>query len=105
MAVLEAMALGRPVVATRVGGVPEIVVDGQTGILVPSAAPGPLAAAVQALLDDPARAARLGAAGRARAESTFSLTAHVEAVERVYAEIGGAVHAPREGAPIGRRTP
>jgi glycosyltransferase involved in cell wall biosynthesis len=81
------------------------VVDGQTGILVPSAAPGPLADAVQALLDDPARAARLGAAGRARVESTFSLTAHVGAVERVYAEIGGGVRAPREVVPIGRRTP
>jgi glycosyltransferase involved in cell wall biosynthesis len=102
---VEAMALARAVVATDVGGVPEIVVDGQTGILVPSAAPGPLADAVRALLDDPARAARLGAAGRARAESTFSLTAHVGAVERVYAEIGGAVRAPREVAPIGRRTP
>ena len=102
---VEAMALARAVVATDVGGVPEIVVDGQTGILVPSAAPAPLADAVQALLDDPARAARLGAAGRARAESTFSLAAHVAAVERVYAEIGGAVRATREVAPIGRRAP
>jgi len=92
--VVEAMAMARAVVATAVGGVPEIVRDGETGILVPPAAPAALADAVRSLLDDPARAARLGAAGRARAESRFSLTAHVDAVERVYAEVLGG-HAAR----------
>jgi glycosyltransferase involved in cell wall biosynthesis len=87
---IEAMAMAKPVVATDAGGVPEIVVDGGTGVLVPPADPPVLAAAVLTLLDDPALAARLGAAGRRRAESTFSLASHVAAVERVYREVGGA---------------
>jgi glycosyltransferase involved in cell wall biosynthesis len=91
---VEAMAMARPVVAAAVGGVPEIVRDGETGILVPPSDPAALAAAVRSLLDDPARAARLGAAGRARAQSRFSLTAHVDGVERVYAEVLGG-HAAR----------
>jgi len=86
---VEAMAMARPVVATVVGGIPDIVLAGQTGLLVPPADPVALAGAVQALLDDPPRAARLGAAGRARAESTFSLGAHVDGVERVYDEVLG----------------
>jgi len=86
---VEAMAMARPIVATAVGGIPEIVVAGQTGLLVPPADPVALAGAVRALLDDPARAARLGTAGRARAESTFSLGAHVDGVERVYDEVLG----------------
>ena len=94
---VEAMAMSRAVVATAVGGVPDIVLAGQTGLLVGPADPAALADAVGALLDDPARAARLGAAGRARAESTFSLGAHVDAVERVYEEILG------RGAPEARR--
>ena len=97
---VEAMAMAKAVVATTAGGIPEIVVDGETGLLVPAAAPAPLADAVRALLDDPARAARLGAAGRARAASMFSLAAHVAAVERVYAEILGAGRAPGESASI-----
>jgi hypothetical protein len=67
---------------------------------VAPAAPGQLAAAVRSLLDDPARAARLGAQGRVRAESTFGLAAHVDAVERVYAEL---LRAGREGADVGSR--
>jgi L-malate glycosyltransferase len=88
---VEAMAMGRPVVATTVGGIPDVVVDGATGLLVAPADPAALADAVRALLDDPARATALGAAGRARAESTFSLGAHVDAVERVYDEVLGQV--------------
>jgi glycosyltransferase involved in cell wall biosynthesis len=97
---IEAMAMGKVVVATAVGGVPEVVRADQTGILVAPAAPGQLAAAVRSLLDDPARAARLGAQGRVRAESTFGLAAHVDAVERVYAEL---LRAGREGADVGSR--
>jgi glycosyltransferase involved in cell wall biosynthesis len=99
---IEAMAMARAVVAAAVGGVPEIVLDSKTGILVPPAAPAPLAAAVGSLLDDPARAARLGAAGRARAESTFSLAAHVAGVERLYADLLGAGRAVEDVAPVGR---
>jgi len=94
---VEAMAMGRPVVATNVGGIPDIVLDGETGLLVEPANAAALADAVRALVDEPARAARLGAAGRVRAESTFSLGAHVDAVERVYEEVLG------RGAPEARR--
>jgi len=86
---VEAMAMGRAVVATAVGGVSDVVVAGETGLLVPPADPPALAEAVRALLDDPTRAARFGAEGRARAESTFSLGAHVDGVERVYDEVLG----------------
>jgi glycosyltransferase involved in cell wall biosynthesis len=67
-AVLEAMAAGLPVVATTVGGVPEIVSDGVTGILVPSRAPAKLAAAIEAIAGDPLLRLRMGAAGREHAE-------------------------------------
>jgi starch synthase len=90
---VEAMAMCRPVVATAVGGVPEIVLGGETGLLVEPANPIALADAVRSLLDDPSRAARFGAAGRARATSTFSLGAHVDAVERVYDAVLGRVAA------------
>lgn len=63
---LHAMAAGVPVVATRVGGTPEVVADGETGLLVPAGDPAALARALDEVLGDRARAARLGAAGRAR---------------------------------------
>ena len=66
LAALEAMEAGVPVVATRVIGTAEVVVDGETGILVPREDPPALAAAIGRLLDDPARAARFGEAGRRR---------------------------------------
>lgn len=86
---VEAMAMARPVVATDAGGVPEIVVPGETGLLVPPAQPKALAEAVLALLEDPGRAAAVGAAGRRRAEAEFSLARHAAAVERLYQEILG----------------
>jgi len=81
---IEAMAMGKAVVATSSGGVPEIVLDGGTGFLVPPAQAEPLAHAVLSLLNDPQQAAALGAAGRRRAETQFSITRHVEAVESLY---------------------
>jgi glycosyltransferase involved in cell wall biosynthesis len=71
LAFLEAMAFGLPVVATAVGAIPEIVADGETGLLVPPRDPAALAAACAALLDDPSRARRLGEAGRARVTERF----------------------------------
>jgi glycosyltransferase involved in cell wall biosynthesis len=82
--VLEAMAHGKPVVATPVGGTPELVVDGETGVLVPPRDPTALAAAIRALLTDPEGARALGAAGRARAEREFSETAMIARVLEVY---------------------
>ncbi|GAB2821402.1 glycosyltransferase family 4 protein [Actinoallomurus bryophytorum] len=67
-AVLEAMAAGLPVIATAVGGVPEIVSDGVTGILVPARAPADLAAAIEAIAGDPLLRSRMGTAGREHAE-------------------------------------
>ena len=82
--VLEAMAAGVPVVATRVGGTPEMVEDGLTGLLVPPANAAALAEAVAALLADPARGRALGQAGRARVAQLFSLEATVRATGRLY---------------------
>ncbi|MDO8962995.1 MAG: glycosyltransferase family 4 protein [Coriobacteriia bacterium] len=73
MVVLEAMALERPVVASAVGGIPEAVDDGVTGLLVPPDDPEALAAAITRLLDDPAMRASMGAAGAARVVDHFSL--------------------------------
>ena len=70
--VLEAMAAGVPVVATRVGGVPEQVVDGETGFLFEPGDPSAAAAAVERILAAPDGAARLGDAGRERVRRKFS---------------------------------
>jgi len=71
LAVLEAMACGKPVIATRVGGIPEMIEDGVHGLLVPPAGEQALAEALQALLADPARAARIGEAARRRVAERF----------------------------------
>ncbi len=86
-ALLEAMARGRPVVATAVGGVPEVLADGREGRLVPSDSPPALADAVAGLLADPAAAARLGAAARAATMTRFSLASTVGETERLYATL------------------
>jgi glycosyltransferase involved in cell wall biosynthesis len=85
-AAVEYMAAGLPVVATRVGALPEIVVEGETGLLVdPDDAPG-LAGAMGRVLGDPELAARMGAAGRRRVEEHFSRERWLEAHERLYLE-------------------
>jgi len=81
---MEAMAMGRPLVATRTGGTPEIVLDGQTGLLFEPGDHTALAAKVCALLDDPDAAARLGAAGRLRVEQQFSLARHLDEMKHLY---------------------
>jgi hypothetical protein len=81
---VEAMAMCRPVVATAVGGVPEIVLGGETGLLVEPANPIALADAVRSSARRSVARRAFWRAGRARAASTFSLGAHVDAVERVY---------------------
>lgn len=84
---IEAMAAGRPVVATAVGGVPEVVVEGETGFMVRCGDTAALASALGILLNDPSTAARMGAAGQARARRVFSLEAHVRQIEALYDDI------------------
>jgi glycogen synthase len=83
---LEAMACETPVVASAVGGIVEVVENGHTGLLVPPARPRELAAAIRALLDDPARARAMGVAGRRRVEERFTWSRVAEQTERVYRE-------------------
>jgi glycosyltransferase involved in cell wall biosynthesis len=82
--VREALALAKPVVATNVGGNPEIVLDGDTGLLVEPRAPAELAAAVGTLLDDRELGARLGARGRELVLERHTRAARAERVEAVY---------------------
>ena len=82
---MEAMACGVPVVATDVGGVSEVVVDGVTGSLVPPSDQGALASALVSLLSDPKLVSRMGAAGRAHAIANFSVERSLDAHLRAYA--------------------
>ncbi|TAJ32265.1 MAG: glycosyltransferase, partial [Nitrospirae bacterium] len=84
IAIVEAMASGLPVVATDVGGIPEIVAEGKTGLLVPPGQPGPLAEALRKILDQPDWAQALGARGRQVAREKFSIEAVVARHEALY---------------------
>jgi glycosyltransferase involved in cell wall biosynthesis len=90
VATLEASAMGRPVVASRVGGLTEVVVDGVTGVLVPVGDVGALAAALADLLRDPDRRARMGAAGVRWVRDHFSWTASLDRMEAVYRVVRGS---------------
>jgi len=81
---LEAMACEAPVIASAVGGITEIVVDGETGLLVEAGKPAQISGAVRSLLQDPARAAAMGKAGRRRAESTFSWASIARQTKAMY---------------------
>jgi len=93
--IMEAMALGRPVVSTPVAGIPELVRDDESGLLVPAGDAGALADALARLAGDPALAARLAAGGRRRIESDFALARNVEQLAALFA---GAAGPAREGA-------
>jgi glycosyltransferase involved in cell wall biosynthesis len=84
IALIEAMALGRPAVVTRVGGVPEVLGDGAQGLLVPPRDPAALADGLLRLLGDPGLRDRMGAAARARA-ADFDIRKAVRRMEQVYA--------------------
>jgi glycosyltransferase involved in cell wall biosynthesis len=91
MVAREAMAYGRPVVATAVGGLVDAVEDGVTGLLVPARSPTMLRAAVFRLLDDRELRLRLGACGARRAVEHFSEAATAWALVAVYSELAGSV--------------
>jgi len=95
LAVIEAMAAGLPVVATRVGGVPEAVIDGVTGLLVPPRQPKALAQAIVRLLVDPDLARSMGASGRERAEAVFDAKAAAEKTLEVYKDVLASKAKPR----------
>ena len=90
LALLEAMAAARPVVATSVGGVPEVVSDGETGLLVPAGDMFGLAEALARLLRVDADRERMGAAAARRARETFALDRMRAATQAVYDEALGA---------------
>ncbi len=82
--IFEAMAMSKPVVGTNTGGTPEIIVDGDTGILIPPRDPEALTEAVLRLADDPRLRDRMGESGRRRIEKNFSIEAHVRQIELAY---------------------
>jgi glycosyltransferase involved in cell wall biosynthesis len=84
VALIEAMAAGRPVVSTRAGGVEDVVTDGATGVVVPIGDAPAVARAVVDLLEDPARAARLGAAGRTSVIARFGSGRLVGDIDALY---------------------
>lgn len=86
---LEAMALGKPVITTDVGGTAEVVTNGQTGLVVPSRDPQTLADRMIDLLNDPDRAQQLGHAGYERARQSFSIEQMMNATVRVYRDVLG----------------
>jgi glycosyltransferase involved in cell wall biosynthesis len=98
LSILEAMAARLPVVASNVGGVSEVVVDGDTGLLVPPGDPQSLAAAIERLLEDPVLCRRLGEAGRIRVVEHFDLAAvhqaHLDLYRRVLASRGLPLPSP-----------
>jgi len=97
MTLLEAMSVGRPVVATDVGGVSEAVIDEKTGLLVPAGDVGAFASALLRLASDPSLAARMGEAGRMRHRALFSTSRMVSE----YAELFDRVLEARRSAPRG----
>jgi glycosyltransferase involved in cell wall biosynthesis len=86
---VEAMLAGLPVVGSRVDGIPEGIVDGETGLLVPPEDPEAIAQALNALIGDPARREDMGELGRKRALEHFSLAKSVREFESLYAELLG----------------
>lgn len=94
--IIEAMAVGRPVVASASGGVPEIVTHGVTGLLVPPRDPSSLAQALITVLRSPQQARVMGMRGREVVEERFSLRQHVEKIDALYRQ---ACHFAGDGGP------
>ena len=97
LASLEAMAAGRPVVANRVGGIPEVVRHEQEGILVPARDTQALASGIARLLANPSDGAALGARGRERADKVFGMNVHGQALHALYERVASRKDAVRSG--------
>lgn len=93
--VLEAMGCGRPVIASAIGGIPEQVIDGENGLLVPSRDSAALGKAVTGLLLDPQRRHAYGAASRRRAETLFAMPRFIAEYESLFQEMVATRQAPR----------
>ena len=98
LALLEAMSAGLPIVATRVGGIPEVLEDGVSGILVGPARPEELAGAIRRLANDRPAAAAMGTAARRRWSERFSDQRMIDEHIGLYRELCGAPVATRPGA-------
>jgi len=95
VSLIEAMAAGLPVVATRVGGIPDLVADGKTGLLVPPRDPGALSRAMQLLLDDPCRRREMGALGRQVVAPLHGAAALIERMSGLYDSLLQRCHRAR----------
>ena len=84
---IEAMVLQKPIVAANSGGIPEIVVDGKTGLLVPENDPHSIASAVIMLINEKDTRDRMGRAGRKRVEEMFTIERHTRDIENLYSEV------------------
>jgi glycosyltransferase involved in cell wall biosynthesis len=108
ISILEAMARRRPVVASAVGGIPEVITSGVDGLLVPPADPSALAAAVGSLLSSPVLREQIGEAGYRTVVERFSIDAQVKRTEVVYDEElarAGVVGGFRRPEPVGAARP
>ena len=96
---LDAMAMGQAIVATRAGGIPEVIAHERTGVLVPPRDANALAAAIVSLLRDPSRRAQLGAAARAQVGDSFSVERMVQRTLDAYARLVDTPRAADTGRP------
>jgi glycosyltransferase involved in cell wall biosynthesis len=104
MVLLEAMALGLPVIGTDLGGTPELIEAGNTGLLVQADDPEGLAAAMRRLLNDPAAARAMGDAGRERAIAVHAPSVHLAQLDDIYASASDALHSDGQGQRQPRRS-